>query len=193
MDFSTTDWLTLTLVVITAFYAWATFRILRANEGVVEAMRAQTEAQLRPYIVVSVAPRIGTTLLCLEVRNTGRSPASKLTLTVDRDFYINGERRQGNNIAELPAFTSPIESLAPDARLIFILGVGGTIFGSGSDDSLCPRVFNVSALYEYDSKSYSENSTIDLRPMLHSTVLHDPVAEELKLLRESLERALAGR
>ena len=75
MQLTATDWLTLALVVVTAFYAWATFRILRANEGVVAAMREQTEALLRPYIVVSASPRVGTTLLCLEVRNTGRSPA----------------------------------------------------------------------------------------------------------------------
>lgn len=40
---SSTDWLTLVLVVVTAFYAWATYRILRANEAVVKAMQDQTE------------------------------------------------------------------------------------------------------------------------------------------------------
>ena len=36
-----TDWLTLVLVLITAFYAWAAFRILKANESVVGACRSR--------------------------------------------------------------------------------------------------------------------------------------------------------
>ena len=52
MNLSPTDWLTLALVVITGLYAWATFRILRANEAVVAAMKEQTETQLRPYLIV---------------------------------------------------------------------------------------------------------------------------------------------
>ena len=193
MSLTNTEWLALLLLLVTTFYAWATFKILKANEAVVNAMQEQTKAQLRPYIVVSVSPRIGTTLLCLEIKNTGRSPATNLRLSIDRDFYMNGEMRIGNNISELPAFTSPIESLAPDTRLIFILGVGGTIFGSANDPSLCPSVFKVSAKYTYNDSIYSEESTLDLRPMLHSSVLHDPVAKELKRFRESLEKILKNR
>jgi len=188
MILTTIDWLTLALVVITGFYAWATFRILRANEGVVSAMREQTEAQLRPYVVISVAPRIGTTLLCLTVKNTGRSPAVNLRMKFDRDFFKNGEKREGNNVAALSAFTNPIESLAPDSQLIFNLGVGGTIFGSQADPSVCPTVFSIEATYQHGAREYAEKSTIDIRPMLNSTFEQDPVAEELKLLRESIEK-----
>jgi len=109
---------------------------------------------------------------------------------MDRDFYPHAERRENENIARLPAFTEPIESLAPGARLVFILGVGGTIFGTKADEDLCPRVFSVRATYSYAGHEYVENNTIDLRPMLHSTVIQDPVAEELVRLRESLEKVL---
>jgi hypothetical protein len=190
ISMSNTDWLTLALVLITGFYAWATFRILRANEAVVSAMESQTEAQLRPYVVVSVAPRIGTTLLLLEVQNTGRSPAVDLHLKMDKDFFPHAERRDTENIAKLSAFTEPIESLAPGTRLQFILGVGGTIFAAGVDDALCPKVFSVKAQYRYAGHAYDEDNTIDLRPMLHSAAMHDPIAEEVKRLRESLEKLL---
>jgi hypothetical protein len=190
MSVSNTDWLTLALVLITGFYAWATFRILRANEAVVLAMESQTEAQLRPYVVVSVAPRIGTTLLLLEVQNTGRSPAVDLRLRMDKEFFPHAERRDSENIAKLSAFTEPIESLAPGARLQFILGVGGTIFAAGVDDALCPKVFSVKAQYRYAGHAYDEDNTIDLRPMLHSAAIHDPIAEEVKRLRESVEKLL---
>jgi hypothetical protein len=173
--------------LLTCRYAWATFRILRANEGVVTAMREQTEAQLRPYVVVCATVRTGTTLLSLEVQNTGRSPALDLRLKLDRDFYANGEREEGKNLATLPAFTETIESLPPGARMNFILGVGGTIF-STSNAELCPRLFHVHANYSHAGRAYSEDNTIDMRPMLHNSAFHDPVADEIKALRESLER-----
>lgn len=94
MNLSPTDWLTLALVVITGLYAWATFRILRANEAVVAAMKEQTETQLRPYLIVSAAPRIGTTLMCLHIENAGRSVAENIRLKMDRDFYPHAERRE---------------------------------------------------------------------------------------------------
>ncbi|MEW8505505.1 MAG: hypothetical protein AB2598_02295 [Candidatus Thiodiazotropha sp.] len=46
------DYLTGALVIITGFFAWATFRILRANEKVVEVMHEQAEAVTRPYVSV---------------------------------------------------------------------------------------------------------------------------------------------
>lgn len=190
MTITTTDWLTLALVLITGFYAWATFKILRANEAVVAAMQSQTEAQLRPYVVVSAAPRIGTTLMLLEVQNTGHSPATRLTLSLDRDFFPHAERREAENIAKLPAFTQPIDSLAPGAHLQFVLGVGGTIFAPGVDESLCPKVFSVRAKYSFSGHVYDESHVIDMRPMLHSSAIQDPIADELKRLRESLERLL---
>ena len=184
-----TDWLTLALVIITGFYAWATFRILRVNEAVVDAMRKQTEAQLRPYVVIAPTVRTGTTLVCLEVQNTGKSPAVGLELHMDRDFYQHAERSDAGNIAKLPAFTQQIESLAPGARLVFILGVGGTIFSS-SNEALCPKVFKVSSKYKYAGSNYVEDTTIDVRPMLQSSVVQNPVATEVERLRQSLEKTL---
>lgn len=190
---SSTDWLTLALVLITAFYAWATYRILRANEAVVRASREQTEVQLRPYIVVSAVIRTGTTLVSLEVRNTGKSPATKVRLRLDRDFYADAGRDESKNIAKLPAFTSEIEAIAPGARMLFTLGVGGTIFGQGADDSRCPPAFQVAATYNFGTKQYQEENHIDIRPLLRSSPEHDPVADELELLRKAIEKLASHR
>jgi len=48
MSMSINELLTATLVVVTGFYAWATFRILKANDKVVDVMRKQNEALIRP-------------------------------------------------------------------------------------------------------------------------------------------------
>lgn len=186
---STTDWLTLTLVLITAFYAWATFRILRANEGVVKVMQEQIDAQVRPYVVIWAGTRIGTTLLILEIQNTGKTSAVDVHLKMDRAFYVNGEKTS-QNLAELPAFTQPIKALAPGARLQFILGVGHSLFADGVDESTSPKLFSVQADYCGAARQYSEQQTIDLRPLLYTTAIHDPIADEIKSLRESLEKVL---
>ena len=185
MQFSTTDWLTLALVVITAVYAWATFLILKANEAVVVAMQAQTEAQLRPYVVAYVSTRTGTTLLHLWIENTGKSAAVDLTMTMDKSFLQNAERA-GLDISKVPAFSHPIASLAPGARLPFVLGVGHALFGEGAD-AVSPKVFSISTSYRFESRRYEENNTIDLRPLLHTTAVQDPIADEIKTLRETID------
>jgi hypothetical protein len=185
-----TDWLTLVLVAITAFYAWATYRILKANQAAVLAMNAQTEAQYRPYVVSAALARTGTTLLLLEIQNSGRSPAEKLRLTMDKDFYRSAEQLADNNLAKYPAFTETIECLAPGTKLQFILGMGHTVLGDNVPDSVCPKVFAIRASYGFAGKTYSELSTIDLRPLRNSSVIQDPVADEVEKLRRSLEKLL---
>jgi hypothetical protein len=121
----------------------------------------------------------------------GKIPCGQSAHDPRPPFYVNGEKLAGKNLADLPAFASPIESLPPDSKLIFILGVGGTIFARGSDPETCPPRFNVHASYEHGIRSYSEDNIIDIRPMLNSSVYHDPVADEIKSLRESLEKLAA--
>jgi hypothetical protein len=45
--------LTTLLVAITGFYAWATLRILCANEQVISVMQEQSKAINRPYIAAA--------------------------------------------------------------------------------------------------------------------------------------------
>jgi len=42
------------LVIITAFYAWVTFRIMKANERTVAAMHSQIESATRPYVALGL-------------------------------------------------------------------------------------------------------------------------------------------
>ena len=187
---SNTDWFTLALVVITALYAWATFKILRANQGAVNAMREQTEAQLRPYVASVAFAKTGGTLLLLEIQNTGKSSAEKLRLTLDKDFFQNAEQQENKNIKQLPAFAQTIECLAPGAKLQFVLGVASVVLKENIADSICPKVFSIHASYTFAGRTYSENNIIDLRPLMYSIVIHDPVAEEIEKLRQSLEKLL---
>jgi len=192
-----TDWLTLALVVITAFYAWATLKILRANEAMVSTMRAQQNAAMRPYILVSTSVRTGTQLLYLSIKNVGKTAAVGLKLSLDKSFYQLGEKREERNIANSAAFSRVIDSLPPDGQLLFLLGNGPTLYSSANTEELSPLLFQVTAKYMSGSESISETSTVDLRPYINTDVPHDPIVEELGKLREefvklskSLERKL---
>ncbi len=56
--------LTGALVLVTAFYAWATYRILKANERVVEVMHEQAAAIARPYVTITPFLELDNPIFC---------------------------------------------------------------------------------------------------------------------------------
>ena len=179
-----TDWLTLALVVITAFYAWATLKILRANETMVSTMRDQQNAAMRPYILVSTSVRMGTQLFYLSIKNVGKTAALGLKLSLDKSFYQLGDKREERNIANSAAFSRVIDSLPPDGQLLFLLGTGPSLYGNSNTEELSPLLFQVTAKYTSGSESISETSIVDLRPYINTDLPTDPIVEELGKLRQ---------
>jgi hypothetical protein len=59
--------LTSLLVIITGFYAWVTFRIMKANERTVAAMHSQIESATRPYIAVGLVTIPNSNMFYLRV------------------------------------------------------------------------------------------------------------------------------
>ncbi len=175
------------LVVVTGFYAWATFRILRANEGVVSIMRQQTESLTRPYIhsVLYVVP--GTNIFALRIENTGRTAAINLRLSLDRDFYPFAENRPERNLRSFNAFSRPIPSFGPGARIDVWLGQGPHFFGDGAKQNLTPETFTVEAAYEFGGKAVTESTIIDFRPYLMTDLPRQPLAQELNDIKRVLE------
>ncbi|HVF60186.1 MAG TPA: hypothetical protein VNJ70_10290 [Thermoanaerobaculia bacterium] len=170
-------------MVITAFYAWATFRMMRANERVLQVMRDQNEASLRPYIAVSVFTVANNPIFFLRIANRGRTAAHDLRLELDRDFYQYG-RKDGVNLRSTVAFQEPIQQLPPDVEIVFGLAQGFVVLGKDADPSVTPSTFAVSATYSYGDRTVSERTVIDLRPYHGGMTAPDPVATELKKLRE---------
>jgi hypothetical protein len=178
--------LTGVLVLVTAFYSWATFRILRANESVVAAMREQTEATYRPYITVVLFLEPDNPIFYLKVANTGKTAAVSLTLKIDRSFLKFGEADR--DLASFSAFNSPIESFSPGAELIFGLAQGFVVFAEGADPATCPAVFAVTASYGFGSRSVEERHAIDLRPYLNSDVPQNAVIRKLRAITEAIAK-----
>ncbi len=75
------------LVVITAYYAFLTQRLVQANKRQMNLAEKQIEYQERPYVEISAGLREGTTLFQLRIKNTGTNTAREMKLTLEPDFY----------------------------------------------------------------------------------------------------------
>ena len=175
------------LVMITAFYAWATFRILKANEGVLKATRDQSESLSRPYVspILYLVP--GTNIFALRIENSGHTEARNLTLTLDRDFFRFGKQEPGQNAKNLNAFSQPIQSFGPGARIDVWLAQGPHLFGGDADANRTPLVFSIRATYEYSGRSVTEDTTIDFRPYLMTDLPREPLVQELKDIKRAID------
>ena len=176
--------LTGSLVIVTAVYVCFTHRLCVMSERSVQIMKEQTEAMSRPYLVVQPLVRPHTSLVYLKIYNSGKTPALKLKLELDKDFCQFGESNK--NLKELGIFSSTFDSFAPNQELFFGLGQGWDIFDD-SEKSL-PRQFVVTATYSYKDKVVVEKSHIDLCPFEQSEGEANPIGEELKIIREALEK-----
>jgi hypothetical protein len=178
--------LTSLLVVITGVYAWVTFGILKANQRTVEAMQAQAEAATRPYITINVFSVPNNQLFYLKIANTGKTGADNVRFSLDREFYQYGETTRP--MRQYSIFQQPIEHLSPGSELILGLAPGAVVLGDSADESITPTVFSITASYSYANKTVTETTAIDLRPYKQSMAPPSTVANELKKIREQLEK-----
>lgn len=178
--------LTGALVVITFFYAWVTYKILRANEKVVQVMREQADAITRPY--VSAAPFLepDNPIFYLRIKNSGKTAAQNLRLSFDKSFFQFGEKSGERDIANYTAFNEVIDALPPDAEIVFALAQSFKIFGDG-DPAFLPKSFCITAEYFYGEKNVKESNIIDLRPYYCADVPQDPYVRKLKDIKEAID------
>lgn len=187
MSMSINELLTAILVVVTGFYAWATFRILKANDKVVDVMRKQNEALIRPYITVTTLVNPRHPIIYLKIINAGKTAAVNVKLEIDRPFYQFAEGREENNIAKFPAFQKPIDCFPPGMLLCFDLAQGFVIFGKNANPNITPTKFSIKAIYSYAERTVEEVTNVDLQPYLNSRSEPDPLIEELEKIRKAIE------
>lgn len=183
--------LTAALVVITAFYAWATYKMLRTNEKVVEAMNEQAVAVGRPYVVIAPVLEVDNPIFYLRVSNTGKTAAEKLQLKIDKPFFKFGEKGENKNLASFAAFNQPIDSFPPGAEITFSLAQGFKVF-DGTENPDMPHTFSVTAKYEFAGRQVEEVNRIDLRPYFGADVPQDAYIRKLREMSESLKKMAAS-
>jgi hypothetical protein len=180
--------LTVALVGITGFYAWATYRILQANESVVEVMHQQSEAVTRPYVCVSPFLEPDNPIFYLRVSNTGKTAALKLRLTIDKSYFKFGEKAGEKDLATYPAFNQIIDAFPPGAEIVFSLAQSFKIFAEGADREILPTSFIVTAEYSYGNKIVKEDNIIDLRPYFKASTPQDAYVRKLKDISNALDK-----
>lgn len=181
------EFLTSMLVLVTGFYAWVTFRIMRANEATVATVINQTDALTRPYVTVGVVTFPNNYVLYLRISNTGKTGADDVRLTLDRDFYQFGVT-SNRNLRDMSAFQQPIAQLPPGAEIIFALASAVSLFAPNADAAVIPQVFEVSASYRYGERRVTEKSIIDVRPYFMSVDRPDAMITEVQGVRKELEK-----
>ena len=182
------DYLTGVLVLITGFYAWATFRILRANEKVVEVMHEQAEAVTRPYISVAPILEPDNPIFYLRISNSGKTAANKLKLTIDKSFHKFGERSGERDLATFAAFNQVIESFPPGAEITFSLAQSFVLFAEDADKEILPHSFTITAEYSYGEKTVKEDNIIDLKAYLGADIPQDPYIRKLKDISKAIDK-----
>lgn len=184
---SPTDWLTLVLVLITAFYAWVTFQILKANEGVLSFMKQQTEELTRPYVHLVLYLVPATDIFALRIENSGRTAAANVRLTLDHDFHTFGDMQPERNMKSFNVFSQPITNFGPGARIDLWLAQGSHLFGEEAGSKFTPLTFAINATYEFGGKSVTEMTTIDFHPYLTTDTPQVPLSKELKDIKRAIE------
>lgn len=183
----TTEFLTAALVLITGFYAFITFRILRANEKVVDVMREQALATSRPYIIVIPFLELDNPIFYIRITNTGKTAATDLRLTINKSFQQFGNLGEAHDLSTYVAFNQTINSFPPGAEIIFPLAQGAKVFSQGEEQSELPRTFSIIAEYDFANQHVAETNQIDLRPYLKAGIPQDAYVRKLESIRKSLE------
>lgn len=180
--------LTAILVLITGIYAYLTYRMAKMSEASLEEMRQQSEAAMRPYVVVTHFVPSHLPVIYLRIANIGKSSALNLKLSIDKDFFQYGGTQDDRNLKNATAFNVPLDSFPPNAELIFGLAQGWVLFQDGGHPDRCPTQFTITAQYEYSGKSVYEKHLIDLRGYIGAQGGHDAIVDELEKLRKMIEK-----
>lgn len=179
--------LTAILILVTIIYAWSTLRIQKANESVVKLMGQQLELALRPYITIGYHQFPGNQMIFIRIRNTGKSAASDILFTLDQPVF-QLIRSQGEiDLRDTAIFSEQIDSFAPDSELLVPIHGGATIYNSKLNANKIPLVFAITANYKWTSTSFSEKTTVDLRPFARAQRPFDPIQNELESITGGLK------
>ena len=178
--------LTGVLVLVTIVYAWSTFRIQQANENVVALMRQQLEQALRPYISIGIFQYPGNSIFFIRIRNTGRTAAVQLRLSLDKVVYQFEGTPEEIDLNRTTIFSEITESFPPEAELLVPIHAGIPLFRQSTDREKSPLVFKITAAYQYSNNNVTEHTTIDLRPYARAHRPIDPIHNDLEAISKNL-------
>lgn len=168
LELGTIDFLTLALVLVTAYYAWVTRHILKTEKSTVNLMKDQFQAAYRPYVVVSHF--LGSDgRIYLRVCNRGQSGAQNLRLSLDADVHQLGIDHENYNLANQKAFSSPIRYFPSGSEITlalrevdYVMMTGQVTLGDDESNAPSTLQFSIRSEYSFGDTSFDETTPIDL-------------------------------
>ena len=158
---ATTNLISLILVIVTGVYVLLTWRIANANKGMLDNIREQYRDSLRPVVFPSLQVR-DQVVLALAITNSGKSPAYRVRVQIDRDFFQFAEPTR--NIRDFPLFNQEIPVFAPGAEIPIDLAQGFNLNKEHEDRNITPSKFNVTVTYASRDQEFEETVPIDIGP-----------------------------
>lgn len=181
---ATTNVISLVLVIVTGVYVLLTWRIATANQGMLDNIREQYRDSLRPIIFPAIQVR-QQIVLALVFKNTGRSPAYHVRISIDRDFFQFADR--GNNIRDFNIFNQEIPVFAPGMELPIDLSQGFNLDVEKEGQNLTPTTFNITVSYASKDQQFQETIPIDLKAFFQ-THHAKTTSEWLEKIEEQLKK-----
>jgi hypothetical protein len=143
---------TMVLVIITAWYAFATWRMAKV-------MKQQSDASFAPIVVVRLERRDGQVLLVLE--NVGRSSALDVQLSVDRLVPQESASHQPQNLSHDRLFQKPLRYLPGGSKYELVLG--GEPFAATMNEYRGP--FTLTVRYNWQGRSQEEQIPLEVHSL----------------------------
>lgn len=181
-----TNAISLILVIVTGLYVFLTWRIAQSNSRSLTQMNEQFQETIRPFVIPIIKIR-NSVFLSIEIENMGKSPATNLELSLDKDFFQFAEDSQDRNIRRFEAFNQVIQIFAPGEKLRFDLAQGFNIDVVKDGRNLTPKHFSISATYESNGRKYADTFHIDVGPYMH-THTRKTASENLEIIAKHLEK-----
>ncbi len=151
--------LTAALVVITAIYAFLTWKIARSNDRMVKHLEQVYQESHRPIVLAYLTFR-QETVVRLTVKNFGASPAYELQLAMNKDFY---QFNHDQNVRSFELFSRPFSIFPPNYQVDIDLAQSFNFDKMDGELNRTPSEFKVHMKYQSDSKTYESDVSIDLK------------------------------
>lgn len=175
--------LTAALVIITAIYAFLTWKIARSNDRMVKHLEHVYQESHRPIVLAYLTFRQAT-VVRLTVKNFGASPAYELQLSMDRDFY---QFNQDQNVRSFELFSRPFSIFPPNYQVDLDLAQGFNFDKMDGDLNRTPSEFNVNLKYRSDSETYESDVPIDLKTFFQMHI-EKTSSERLEEIGKGIEK-----
>lgn len=174
------------LVLVTAIYAYLTYRMVKATEVTTELMKRQSDSMSRPYVTLSLVKPSNNPFILLRIENTGLSVARDMTLTLGPEYDEIKDIKGPKELKDAYLFKNTITSFPPHSPVVYVLGFGASYM---ADDETRPqKQFSITARYSFSDQIVNETTWLDVNQYDSTTLDTDPVVSALQKIKDEIAK-----